>query len=71
MNNERISVPEVLFYPSDIGLNQCGIAEAIASAISRTPAELHAAFFSNILVFGGSCLFEGFFERLYVYSELL
>ena len=30
MNNERFMVPEVLFNPSDIGLQQMGIPEAIA-----------------------------------------
>lgn len=70
MNNERIGVPEVLFNPSDIGLNQCGIAEAIAVAIGRTPPELHTAFFSNILVMGGSSLFEGFRERLYDFTQV-
>ncbi len=28
METERFCVPELLFYPSDIGLNQAGIAEA-------------------------------------------
>jgi len=33
MNNERITVPELLFHPSDIGLNQAGIAETVVQAV--------------------------------------
>ena len=29
MTNDRFAVPEVLFNPSDIGINQAGVAEAI------------------------------------------
>lgn len=34
MNNERFTVPEILFNPSDIGMDQAGISEAIVDAIS-------------------------------------
>lgn len=34
MNNERFTVPEILFNPSDIGMDQAGIPEAIVDAIS-------------------------------------
>ena len=30
---ERFTVPEVLFYPTDIGLNQAGLADAIVQSI--------------------------------------
>ena len=37
--NERFMVPEVLFYPSDIGVNQMGIAETLVHAVRRpTPS---------------------------------
>lgn len=29
MTNERFTIPEVIFSPSDIGINQAGIAESI------------------------------------------
>ena len=29
MTNDRFAVPEILFSPSDIGINQAGLAEAI------------------------------------------
>ena len=33
MENERFSVPEVLFRPSDIGIDQAGVAETAAQSI--------------------------------------
>ena len=63
--NERISVPEVLFNPSNIGVPQMGIPEAIVHSISLTPSEMHSHFFSNIILTGGNCLFPGFKERVH------
>lgn len=33
MNNERFMIPEILFNPSDIGMNQAGIPEAIFQSV--------------------------------------
>ena len=37
MNIERFSVPELLFHPSDIGLEELGIPEAILHSVSSLP----------------------------------
>uniref|UniRef100_A0A0M3JL60 Actin-like protein (inferred by orthology to a C. elegans protein) n=1 Tax=Anisakis simplex TaxID=6269 RepID=A0A0M3JL60_ANISI len=37
LNIERFAVPEVLFNPSDIGVQQMGVAEAIAASINKCP----------------------------------
>ena len=37
MTNERFSVPEILFHPSDVGIQEMGIPEAIVHSISQTP----------------------------------
>lgn len=37
MNNERFAVPEILFHPSDIGIQEMGIAEAVVHVVSLTP----------------------------------
>lgn len=37
MNNERFAVPEALFNPSDIGIQEMGVAEAVVHAISCIP----------------------------------
>jgi actin-related protein 6 len=35
METERFTVPEVLFHPSDIGMNQAGITEATWQSLSE------------------------------------
>ncbi|POY70972.1 hypothetical protein BMF94_5999 [Rhodotorula taiwanensis] len=62
--NERFSVPEVLFTPSTIDMNQAGIAETVATCISLLPDSLQGLFWSNIVCVGGSTAFEGFADRL-------
>ena len=37
MNNERFAVPEILFHPSDVGIQQMGLPEAAKAAIDATP----------------------------------
>jgi len=64
MNTERL-LPELLFHPSDIGINQAGIAEAIVQSVNEAAPGLHALLYRNIVLCGGSVLFPGFKERLY------
>ncbi|KAK0462060.1 actin-related protein Arp6 [Desarmillaria tabescens] len=64
MNNERFSVPEVIFRPDDIGLNQLGLAGTIASSISLLPEDLQPMFWANIALIGGNTKFPGFRQRL-------
>lgn len=62
---ERFAVPEILFNPSDIDIDQCGVAEAIIESFSQCPVGLRAALAENIVVVGGSSCFPGFRERLH------
>lgn len=64
VNNERFMVPEVLFNPTDIGLNQGGIAETIVQAINAVPSCLHALLYPNIVLIGGVTRCPGFKDRL-------
>ncbi|XP_065088076.1 actin-related protein 6 [Ochlerotatus camptorhynchus] len=64
LNNERFVIPEVLFHPSDIGIQQMGVAEAIVDAINACPDETRPHLFSNIVVCGGCALFSGMQSRL-------
>ena len=64
LSNERIAIPEILFHPSDIGIEQMGIPEAIGYSISHTPQEMHPHLYSNIIVTGGNTMFPGFGPRL-------
>lgn len=37
LTNERFAVPEILFHPSDIGIQEMGIPEAIVYSIQNLP----------------------------------
>lgn len=62
--NERFQVPELLFHPSDIGINQVGLVEAIVDSISSLPEKIQPLLYSNILLTGGSANIPGLRERL-------
>ncbi len=65
METERFTVPEVLFYPSDVGMEQGGIGDALCESIASMnviDAGLAAA---NIVLTGGNCRFPQFASRLY------
>ncbi|KAH8360699.1 hypothetical protein KR200_011270, partial [Drosophila serrata] len=62
--NERFTVPELLFNPSDIGVQQVGIPEAVADCLKACPWEAHRELLLNILIVGGSAQFPGFLPRL-------
>lgn len=64
LSNERISVPEILFRPSDIGLEQAGVAECVVQAVEACLPDLREALYSNVVVTGGSSRFPNFGERL-------
>ncbi|MEJ1277120.1 ARP6 actin-related protein 6 [Cricetulus griseus] len=66
--NERFAVPEILFNPSDIGIQEMGIPEAIVYSIQNLPEEMQPHFFKNIVLTGGNSFFPGFRDR--VYSEV-
>jgi actin-related protein 6 len=67
MANERFIVPELLFKPTGIGLQQQGLPEAIATSISRLPEDLQGLFWANITLVGGNCKIPGLLPRLYVF----
>ncbi|KAK1659138.1 actin-like protein arp-6 [Colletotrichum godetiae] len=64
LRNERFSVPELLFQPSDIGLRQPGLADVIMQSLSELPIGLWPGLLANIVVVGGNALFPGFIQRL-------
>ncbi|CAE7095279.1 unnamed protein product, partial [Rhizoctonia solani] len=65
MNNERFSVPEILFTPQYIGLSQTGLPGAIAHSINSLPEDLRGVAWGNIGLVGGNILFDGFEQRLF------
>jgi actin-related protein 6 len=65
LTNERFQIPEVLFRPFDIGINEGGIAQMIKQISSqRVPKAMENLMLQNIIVGGGNSLFEGFSSRL-------
>lgn len=64
MENERFSVPEVLFRPSDIGIDQAGVAETAAQSIIALWELEQPLCAANIVCTGGNSLFPGFQARL-------
>ena len=68
MSVERFAIPEVLFRPSDIGLNCGGVVEAIVESINACDPIYRAAMYNNVLLVGGNATIPGYRER--VESEL-
>lgn len=62
--NERFTIPELLFHPTDVGVRQMGIAEAIIEACHACPEKTMAHLLPNIIVIGGCAFFDGMAERL-------
>lgn len=65
LNNERFSIPEILFHPSDVGIRQMGIPEAIIDCLKACEEEAWPHLLSNIILTGGSAKFPGFQERIF------
>ncbi|RNA27435.1 actin-related 6 [Brachionus plicatilis] len=65
LNNERFSIPELLFHPSDIGLNEMGISEAIVHSVESLSEEIRSDLYENIVLMGGNAKFSGFNQRVF------
>lgn len=64
LGNERFAVPELLFNPSDIGIQESGIPGAVMESLSALPEALRVGLLANVVVVGGNSLIEGFMGRL-------
>lgn len=65
LNNERFTIPELLFHPSDVGYAEMGLTEAIGYLLTeRLPSAVRPGAWANCLVTGGNAHFPGFVERL-------
>ncbi|KAJ4009550.1 Actin- protein 6 [Fusarium irregulare] len=64
LRNERFTVPELLFNPSDVGLRQPGLAELVQESLNELPIGLWPSLLANIIVVGGNTHFDGFIQRL-------
>lgn len=66
LRNERFTVPELLFSPSDIGMRQSGLAQLVMESLSVIPFGLWPGFLANIIVVGGNANIQDFIWRLQV-----
>ncbi|KAL8149742.1 actin-related protein 6 [Apium graveolens] len=64
LTNERFLVPEMIFRPADLGMNQAGLAECIVRAVNSCHPYLQPVLYESIILTGGSTLFPRFAERL-------
>ena len=65
METERFAVPEVLFHPSDIGMNQAGICEAMNQCIAELSDVELGLCVSNVVLTGGNARLPQFRERFH------
>lgn len=63
VSDERFKIPELLFNPSLNGLNFPSIQKAAMDSIMNCDASIRAQLFDNVVLCGGSSLFNGFAER--------
>jgi actin-related protein len=61
---ERFIVPEAYFSPGLVGAEGNGLAELVAECVRNSPIDLTRPLVTNIILAGGSSMFEGFTQRL-------
>lgn len=64
IGNERFRCPEALFQPSFLGMEQVGIHKTLFDSIMKCDADIRKDLFGNIVLSGGSTMFEGIAERV-------
>ncbi|EFC46689.1 hypothetical protein NAEGRDRAFT_47526 [Naegleria gruberi] len=64
VGNERFRCPEALFNPMLIGLEASGIHETTNNTIKKCDIDIRKDLFNNIVMSGGTTMFEGIPERL-------
>ncbi|EUB58199.1 Actin, cytoplasmic [Echinococcus granulosus] len=64
VSTERFQSPEILFSPQLIGREIYGIHEALHHVIEGCEIDLRRTMYKNVVLSGGSTMFEGLIERL-------
>lgn len=68
LDQERFTIPELLFTPSDIGLDQAGVAEAAVESVLSDPFisdEQRQLLFDSIVLVGGNTCIPHYQQRIY------
>ncbi|KRZ06505.1 Actin, acrosomal process isoform [Trichinella zimbabwensis] len=64
IGSERFRCPEVLFQPSLLGLECCGLHETTKSSIMKCDVDLRKELYENVILSGGSTMFPGIGKRM-------
>jgi actin-related protein len=64
VGNERFRTPEVLFQPSFIGKEASGIHDCTFQTIMKCDVDIRKDLYSNIVLSGGTTMFQGIGERM-------
>ncbi|XP_055514617.1 actin-like [Leucoraja erinacea] len=63
IGKERMKCPEALFNPSVMGSNQEGIHLMTINSLKKVQPQVQQLMYDNVLLSGGSTMFEGFYSR--------
>ena len=61
---ERFSVPEILFHPREVGIEQSGISDAIVQSVNACDGAIRAALLRNIILVGGNAKLPSLRDRI-------
>jgi actin len=64
VGNQRFRCPEALFKPMNIGLEAPGIHDTTYNSINKCDIDVRKDLYQNIVLSGGTTMFEGLPERL-------
>jgi len=64
VGNERFRCPEVLFQPSFIGKEASGVHDCTFQTIMKCDVDIRKDLYSNIVLSGGTTMFQGIGERM-------
>jgi actin-related protein len=64
IGNERFRCPEVLFQPSFIGKEAQGVHDTMFSTIMKCDVDIRKDLYANIVLSGGTTMYEGIADRL-------
>ncbi|KAF5366997.1 hypothetical protein D9758_003980 [Tetrapyrgos nigripes] len=64
VGNERFSVPEFLFKPHMVGLDDPGVHEMVHNSVLRCDPDLKCDLYHNIILAGGNTMLRGLHDRM-------
>jgi actin-related protein len=64
IGNERFRAPEVLFQPNFVGMESAGVHKLTFDSIMKCDVDIRRDLYKNIVMSGGTTMFQGIPERL-------